>query len=181
MRQSHPQLSGLTIVDPILTESEEAHLLEALEGPGKPMSIASRNRVVRFGPGVPHSGYTEADRIELEIPGALGWLMAGLAIIPGVELAADSVTAGWYLPGLRMRPHINNPMAGSTIAIVALAGDATMRFTQPDESEVVDVPFPRRTLIVLQGVVRWDWMHEILPITEDCLSLVFRRSMPLAP
>lgn len=173
-------IRGLTKFPDWITLEDEVDLLGKF---GPPPTHRGRDfdraRVERFGPGVPNSGYTEAHRYGGEIAPHL--ISIGERLVELGVPTPDAITVGWYLPGQYMRPHIDSPKAGTVIAVLALLGDATMLFTRDLESVVasVEIAFVRRMLIVMRDEVRWDWRHEILPVKETRVSIVFRRASPV--
>lgn len=176
-------IAGLELYPGWIGESHEVELLSQLGPAGRRASGTQRNRIERYGPGVPDSGYTEAQHYDPVIPAPLLELGARLALEHVMDLP-DAITVGWYLPGQSMRPHVDSIKAGEVIAILALASSAVMRFTPgpwPSDHPIpptVDVEFSRRMLLVMRGEARWQWLHEILPVAAERVSIVFRRARP---
>ena len=170
-------IAGLTVIPAWITPDEEARLLAVLGDGGTRKRTIDRNRIERFGPGVAVSGYTEATRTELAIAPHLQELADRLAALD--HPAPDAVTVAWYLPGQRIKAHVDSAKAGPVISVLALASDATMVFrsvTQPSEYRAM--LFEHRSLVVMEGEARWGWSHEILPVQAERVSIVFRRALP---
>jgi alkylated DNA repair dioxygenase AlkB len=163
-------ISGLTIAPGWVTAQEEDALLSHVGPSGARGTIAKRN--------------IEAHWFGLELSAELASLCDRIAAEGKTDRPHDAVTVGWYRPGQSMRPHVDSPKAGEVIAVLGLGGSAEMRFTRDEIDELgravhgVSIKFERRMLVVMADEVRWMWKHEILPVTESRVSIVFRRSSP---
>lgn len=82
------------------------------------------------------------------------------------------VTINTYEKGSVIGPHIDKPDCGDVITILSIASDATMVMSKGDIKE--NVILKRRSLIQLSGEARFDWKHEVLPVSSLRYSLVFR-------
>lgn len=169
-------ISGLTILPDWITADEEAVLLGIVGPAGRRGPTTQRNRIERYGAGVPRSGYTEAARFGIEIPPELAAICGRLEAQRIVVPAPDAVTIGWYLPGQSIRAHVDSPKAGDVIAVLGMAGTAQMRFSKIGDELDKTIEFPPRALVAMAGEVRWMWRHEILPVPELRISIVFRRA-----
>jgi alkylated DNA repair dioxygenase AlkB len=175
-------IAGLTLIRDWITPDQESALLAHVGPGGKQGPTTQRNRIERYGHGVPHSGYTEAARFGVDLSPELAALCSRIAADKVIDPAPDAVTIGWYLTGQSIRPHVDSPKAGEVIAVLGLAGAADMRFSRDGIDELgraehgVTVRFERRMLVVMAGEARWMWRHEILPVPELRISIVFRRA-----
>jgi hypothetical protein len=89
---------------------------------------------------------------------------------------ADAITVSEYLPGQGVGRHVDREQAGPVIVSVALLSDAVLRFHCGLEPPV-DVRYPRRGVMRMVDPVRsLPWEHELLPVIERRISIVFRRS-----
>lgn len=169
-------IDGLSIHHDWIGVDDETKLLELIGGPGRPARTVERNRIERFGPGVAGTGYATGQRVELAIPPHLEALAKRLSD-EGV-MTADAISVNWYLPGQFMRPHVDRAQAGDVIPILSLAGSCVMRFLPVGKGELCWFECPPRTLVIMAGAARWQYKHEILPVSEPRASIVFRRAKP---
>lgn len=176
-------IAGLTLVPDWIDAELEAAVL-SMVGPGHRTRgpTTQRNWIERYGPGVPQSGYTEANRFSLDIPPEIAALGQRLVDDGHLTKPPDAITVGWYLVGQGIRPHIDSPKAGEVICVLGLAEEAQMRFSTDSIDEHgraqhgMTIRFDRRMLVVMAGEVRWQWKHEILPVPALRISIVFRRT-----
>lgn len=182
-------IPGLELYPDWIPAYREERILRAFGDAGPRVDGTQRNRIVRLGPGVVASGYTDGVPVPTELhdsfDGAgeaaaveLGLLVTRIAMMHG-GLRADAITVNYFLPGQGVDPHVDRDEAGPVIAVLSLQGQATMvmkRWT-PVPREVGIVLRPR-TLLVLRDEARWRWEHAILPVDEPRMSIVFRRALP---
>lgn len=169
-------IPGLEIRRDWITLAEESELLAILGdgGPRGKLSVCGRHRIERYGAGVMASGYRVGHKIEAEIP---AWLDGIRARIAG-DLEPNAITVAWYWPGDSVRPHADRKECGEVIAVCSLASDALMRF-MPWTKEMhlaVDVQVPRRSLVVMRGEARHDWLHEISPVSALRIAIILRQA-----
>lgn len=175
-------IAGLTLVPDWIDAELESAIVSGLGLGGKRSATTQRNRIERFGPGVPRSGYTEANRYAADVPRELADL--GLRLVADGHLAQppDAVTVGWYLAGQGIRPHVDSPKAGDVICVLGFLGEAQMRFSLDEIDEHgraqhgMTIRIEPRALVVLAGAARWQWKHEILPVPRPRIAVVFRRA-----
>lgn len=155
-------LSPVTIFKDYISEPTESLLIESINrelshlaqkrGPG-------RNRIVRY-------GYDYSRPREW-----LGDLPKWVPIPDG--FVCDSLTINEYLRGQRIDPHLDSTAFGD-IQILSLAGDAAMCFTK--EWASAEFALPRRSLAIMSGEWRTDWLHSILPLECDLrYSVIYRK------
>lgn len=164
---------GLFLHPDFLTESEEVELLMQIRFymPTKPrVGCYDRNAVVRFGSSKPYN-----DMIDARIPANLHWLCDKLVAQQYVPQKPDSITINEYYPGQAIKPHIDHIDGGPVITVLSLAAPATMVFTKEGEDDLV-VELPPRSLVQMRDSIRYDWHHEIKPVTDLRYSMVFRCS-----
>lgn len=78
-----------------------------------------------------------------------------------------------YQKGQKIGPHIDKPISGPIVTILSLNSNATMVFKKKGESDIVQELYPR-SLIQMKGDIRDNWTHEILPVKDLRISLIFR-------
>ncbi len=168
-------IPGLFIETDWITRERERELADALgDGADRGVhSVCGRHRIDRYGAGVVASGYRTGN-VCLEVPACLGPLRAELEPV----LDANAITVAWYAPGDVVRPHADRKTCGEVIVVVSLLSDAVMRMSpwSKDPSKSQDFLVPRRSLLIMRGEARHDWLHEILPVHSLRIAIVFRQA-----
>lgn len=169
-------IAGLDIRADWITVAEESAML-AILGDGGPRgrpSICGRHRIERYGDGVMASGYRAGHKIDAEVP---PWLDGVRARIAG-ELEPNAITVAWYWPGDGVRPHADRKECGEVIAVLSLASDATMRLMPwtKEAHRTLEVAIPRRSLVIMRGEARHDWLHEIPAVSALRIAIILRRA-----
>ena len=87
----------------------------------------------------------------------------------------NSVTIRTYYPGQGIDYHIDNDKAGQLIRIYSMLSEATMNLRLPKAktAEMQIVLYPN-SILSLSGDARWQYEHQILPVKEKRVSIVFR-------
>lgn len=83
------------------------------------------------------------------------------------------VTINVYKPKSFIVPHRDSPSSGELITVLSLGSPATMRFSDGKTLEMLP-----RSLFEMKGHARWNLEHEILPVQDFRVSIVFRRTGP---
>lgn len=78
-----------------------------------------------------------------------------------------------YQKGQKIGPHIDKPISGPIVTILSLNSNATMIFKKKGESDIVQELYPR-SIIQMKGDIRDNWTHEILPVKDLRISIIFR-------
>jgi len=81
-----------------------------------------------------------------------------------------------YRPGAPIGWHRDKPVYG-IVAGLSLAGRARMRFRPLDarsRDAIVVLELEPRSLYVMQGPIRWQWQHSMLPNKALRYSITFR-------
>lgn len=91
------------------------------------------------------------------------------------DIDFNSLTIRTYYPGKGIGYHIDNDKAGEVITIYSMLAEATMNLRLPKAktAEMQIVLYPN-SLLTLSGEARWQYEHQILPVKEKRVSLVFR-------
>lgn len=165
----------LTLLEDFITADEENSLLQALnrslpDGRVHRKSL-TRNAIQRWGSSVPYSD----NLIDKQIPAHFDFLLDRLVAQNLVLLRPDSITLNQYLKNQAILAHIDRPDGGSIITVLSLMTPATMVFRRQDRAFTVDLP--ARSLVQMRDAIRYDWTHEINPVTDTRYSLVFRCSL----
>jgi alkylated DNA repair dioxygenase AlkB len=75
-----------------------------------------------------------------------------------------------YIPPLGIGPHRDYGAFGPVIACVSLGSDIVLDLTHPDRGLRVPVRVPARSLWVLAGEARSDWLHGIASRLTDTIN-----------
>jgi alkylated DNA repair dioxygenase AlkB len=78
-----------------------------------------------------------------------------------------------YQKGQKIGPHIDKPISGPIVTILSLNSNATMLFKKKGESDIVQ-ELTSRSIIQMKGDIRDNWTHEILPVKDLRISIIFR-------
>ena len=81
------------------------------------------------------------------------------------------VTINVYKPKSFIIPHRDSPTSGEVITVLSLGSAATMRLSDGKTLEMLP-----RSLLEMSGKARWELEHEILPVQDHRVSIVFRRT-----
>ena len=164
----------VTVIEDFISPGEETELLQHIEAAlpivNAPKNHVQRNIVQRWGSSVPY--YTSV--VSPIIPDYFQFLFDRLVAHAHVPMRPDSITLNQYLKKQAILAHIDDPKAGSVITVLSLLTPATMVFRQEQREFSVDLP--PRSLVQMRDEIRYNWTHEILPVTAKRYSLVFRNS-----
>jgi alkylated DNA repair protein (DNA oxidative demethylase) len=179
MQEARVVPEGLTYMDGLLTEDEEAGLLEAIGGVEFEDFVlrgqAARRTVRHFG-----WRYRFDDRVLVPadpLPQAFAFVRDRAAELAGVAPAAfEQALITRYPPGATIGWHRDAPPFGPTIAGVSLAAPCRMRFRRDldDVRYVHEQTLEPRSAYVLAGTARSAWEHSIPATKALRYSLTFR-------
>lgn len=80
----------------------------------------------------------------------------------------DHLVVNEYLPGQGIRSHIDcRNCFGNTILILSLMSTCVMEFTHNQTQTKVPVLLEPRSLVILQKVARYQWLHGVAPRKVD--------------
>jgi alkylated DNA repair protein alkB homolog 8 len=206
----HVQVPGMTLIKDFVTEEEEKQLLDAVYGEYAENWNASAMMSRR----VQHYGY-EYDYLKRRInvancigplPSFVDSVVDKMSGLPELQEDNDSsgntdpdsdpdpswykpvqLTVNEYEPGQGIGPHIDNHSDfGHTIISLSLMSDSVFYFRSLVSDAYKFMVLPRRSLLLLQGQVRYGWMHALYSRKSDMVygklvprqtrvSLTFRR------
>lgn len=78
----------------------------------------------------------------------------------------DQMIVNEYEPGQGIAPHTDRDCFGPTLASLSL-GSACIMHLQHDKDSKFDAVLETRSLIIFNGVSRYDWKHSITPRQSD--------------
>lgn len=167
----------IQIIENFITTDEEEEL-KLLVDQYADMTEKKR-QVVRFGKFNPCS----YGIIIHQVPDIINNLKKRLIDEKYLTLSPESTSLNIYTPGATVLPHIDNVKhCGPIIVVIGLFANNDLLFKKCkngliDKSATAEsklITFPRRSLMILQGDMRYNWAHETLPIDVFRASIVFR-------
>lgn len=165
MQSPSPKPQGLTVQRDFISPSEQAGLIERI----RPILAQSshihkngnRSAVVRY-------GYAYQEKTTW-----IGQCPEWLYLDGKVSQLFGSITLNEYEPGCAIVSHLDSPLFHEDISCLSLGSEAVMRFTR--DGELFDVEALPGTLLTMTGESRYQWQHEILPVTQLRYSIVYRK------
>jgi len=176
---------GLVYLPEFITPAQEAELIESITPlpfrEARFQQYFARRRVVHFHPEAETERYDKADEETFSSgppPAFLVALQQTVAARLGLD-AAQFVHAlvTEYRPGTPIGWHRDKPIYGVVVGL-SLAGWGRMRFRPLDpkvsKDAMVLLDLAPRSLYMMQGAIRWDWQHSLLPTKMLRYSITFR-------
>lgn len=159
---------GLIIIENFINQEEESLLVSNFKETKIKKISKGRNNIQRFGPNAPYKG----NLISRTIPEYFNFILNRLEEQKLVDYKPTSITINEYHIGQGIAPHIDNNQSGDVITILSLLSDAIMVFSKKKEN--FNVELKSRSLCQMKDNIRYDWNHEIKPVTKKRYSIVFR-------
>lgn len=78
-----------------------------------------------------------------------------------------------YKKGQKIGAHIDKPISGPIVTILSLNNIATMIFKRKGYNDI-SLDLTPRSIVQIRDEIRNDWTHEILPVKDTRLSIIFR-------
>jgi alkylated DNA repair dioxygenase AlkB len=131
-----------------------------------------RRRVQRFGS---RYGVVNNRAAVESFPEWLAELARRVAADAGFERFPENSVINEYLPAQGIAPHKDYLNFGSKVACVSLASDVALDFYSPDRTEKRIVDVPARSLWVIEGDARYQWLHGIAARLHDKIGNARRK------
>jgi alkylated DNA repair dioxygenase AlkB len=160
---------GASLVLDFITNEEEQFLMSNIIAKNCKRTKA-RNSIHRYGSNLPYKG----NLISKSIPSYFNFLLERLVQNGFAKKTPESVTVNEYHPGQEITAHIDSRSSGEIITVLSVLSDATMVFAHKKIKQSLFLP--ARSLIQMQGEIRYIWTHAILPVESLRYSIVFRCS-----
>lgn len=169
---------GLRIAEDFLTADEERTLADRIDAqdltPFQFQGWEGKRLTVSFG----HAYDFERGRV-LDAPAMPDWLLelrdaaATFAQVGGDDLVQALLIR--YDPGAGIGWHRDRPQFGKVVGI-SLGEAVTLRLRRRTASgfERRSLPLPARSIYLLDGEVRREWEHSIVPVARTRRSITFR-------
>ena len=178
-------LHGLVYRPEFITRAEEKSLLEAIAPlpfrEARFQEYFAKRRVVHFHPAGSTEAYGENDQ-ETFSSGPLPPFLVALQRTVADRLAIEPASfihalVSEYRPGTPIGWHRDKPVYGIVVGL-SLAGRGRMRFrpiaTSARRDAMVLLDLEPRSIYVMQGPIRWEWQHSMLPTKALRYSITFR-------
>jgi len=176
---------GLVYQPEFITRGEEKTLLAAIEPlpfrEARFQEYFAKRRVVHFHPAGGGEAYDGNDDDTFS-SGPLPSILVDLQQKVARWLAIDPTTfihalVSEYRPGTPIGWHRDKPVYGVVVGL-SLAGKGRMRFRPFDprapRNAMVLLELEPRSVYVMQGPIRWQWQHSMLPTDALRYSITFR-------
>lgn len=177
-----PAIPGLTYIPDFITQEEHDRLLRYIDAAR--WSTEWKRRVQPYG----------------ESYGSLHSLNAKPIPVWGMELVAqlyreghtdflcDQLLVNEYLPGQGISPHVDYNSFDRTVASLSLGSACIMDFEHVETGEKHQLWLEPRSILIMDGEARYQWMHGIAPRKKDVwngapftrgrrVSITFRKSL----
>jgi alkylated DNA repair dioxygenase AlkB len=176
---------GLVYRPEFITRTEENDLLKAIAPlpfrEARFQEYLARRRVVHFHPSGGDAAYDASDDATPSsgpLPAFLDRLLHRFADWLSIDPATFvHALVSEYRPGTPIGWHRDRPIYGTVVGL-SLAGRCRMRFRPLDagarRGAMVLLELEPRSVYVMQGPIRWQWQHGILPTKDLRYSVTFR-------
>ncbi|XP_076384941.1 tRNA (carboxymethyluridine(34)-5-O)-methyltransferase ALKBH8 isoform X3 [Megalopta genalis] len=171
-QSSHELPPGLRLIENIITEEEENHLLSTIDWTNEEsVSYDLKHRKVK------HFGYefqynsneVNPDIPITPIPEEYQFLQMLFKQYHNVSYEYDQLTINHYLPGQGIPPHVDtHSVFEDSILSLSLGSACIMDFKRDDEK--VNILLPPRSLLIMSGEARYAWSHGICPRHNDIVK-----------
>jgi len=175
---------GLVYRPEFITRAEEKELLTAIAPlpfrEARFQEYFAKRRVVHFHPSEGGEAYDQGD--DSFSSGPLPAFLVALLRKLSEWLAIDTAKfvhalVSEYRPGTPIGWHRDKPVYGVVVGL-SLAGRGRMRFRPLDPrapgGAIALLELEPRSVYVMQGPIRWEWQHSILPTRALRYSITFR-------
>lgn len=78
-----------------------------------------------------------------------------------------------YKKGQKIGAHIDKPISGPIVTILSLKNSATMIFKRKEYDDII-LELTPRSVVQIKDEIRNEWTHEILPVKDTRISIIFR-------
>ncbi|XP_006824407.1 alpha-ketoglutarate-dependent dioxygenase alkB homolog 4-like [Saccoglossus kowalevskii] len=155
---------GVTLIENVVSEEEEEAIIQAVDATPWKVSQSGR-RKQDYGPKVNFKKRKVNSKCFSGLPAFIRPLterlvqMDGLADFQVVEQCNLE-----YVPdrGSSIDPHFDDVwLWGERLVTLNLNSETTLTMTQKEKDICVSIPLPKRSVIVLYGPARYEWMHAI--------------------
>ncbi|NDJ87265.1 MAG: alpha-ketoglutarate-dependent dioxygenase AlkB [Chloroflexi bacterium] len=154
-------IPGLTSIPDYITSDDETCLLAQLDQ--QPWSSDLRRRVQHYGYRYDYKARMITPEMQAApLPPWLQELARRVQQDGHTPTLPDQVIVNEYVPGQGIADHIDCvPCFGNSILSLSLGSGCAMRFTEQQTRAQVPLWLAPRSLLLLQGAARYEWLHGI--------------------
>lgn len=167
-RNNEYEIKGLSYISDFVTNSEHDKLLNLVDS--QPWMDDLKRRVQHYGYKYDYKKRKVDHSMKIaELPSWIADYALRLKESGVFKTLPDQVIVNEYLPGQGITNHIDCPPCFSdTIASLSLGADCVMNFTNKDDkNDIIPYLLNNRSLVVLKGDARYNWMHGIKMVKND--------------
>lgn len=160
-------IAGLIYIHEFVTEEEQKSLIETIDS--LPWLTDLKRRTQHYGYKYDYTKKQIDSSMFLgPIPEWIQPFSKRLVDLKHFDKLPDQVIVNEYLPGQGISRHRDCvPCFGDTIASLSLGSPCLMEFEHIGSSKVGGMMLGPRSLLILTGEARYDWMHAIPARRED--------------
>lgn len=165
-------MEKIVIYNDYITPEQEVELLSKIEELIAPIP---RNRLTtrRYVFGMKYN----SNYVSPVIPDFLQAL-ADRIISEGKAEDINSVMINKYIAGNKMYPHNDGDGVDKVITVLSLRGAGVLIFTK-EGGEPFTIQEPQRSLLQISEDLKKLWDHEVPPVEEERISIIFRKIIPI--
>lgn len=178
--RSTTRVPGLVIIYDVVTPAHEEALLALAWPAGQHArtSVGYRNRIERYGAGMPRAACVCGDVVSTQMPKPYADLCELVEGVAPLMARPNIVNVCEYLEhqGMPLHADRHEELDSPDIASLNLAAAVTLRFRRDrDPTTDIMVIVPRRALFVMRPPCRsFPWEHAVEPVTAPRVSVIFR-------
>ena len=164
---------GFSLVPDYIDAGQERTLLGHIDA--GPWQTDYRRRIQQFGLGYAPGARGSAPTWVRDFPDWLAVLAQRVSADGYIERYPENSVINEYVPPLGIGPHKDYPAFGPTVVCLSLGSDVVLDLTHPARKLHLPVVVPARSLWVLAGEARSEWMHGIAARLTDVIGGERRR------
>jgi DNA oxidative demethylase len=168
---------GFLYIPDFLSLNEQAALLHELRSLIYKHDVFRGQRLKRGSAQFGYSYVSTGRRLEVApmIPAFLQTLIRRASLYYPNDIMFTQCIVTHYPPGAGIGWHTDAPQFGDYIIGISLAGETRLQFRPNISKEVTyEVEASPGSLYLMQGLVRWNYQHQVVPVKVERYSLTFR-------
>lgn len=165
-KHTFPDIPGLSLTENFISEAEEQHLWQEVNK--LPWITDLKRRYQLHGYHYDNATKTMLEYLG-EIPPCFTFLIDRIMEKGLMVDRPDQCGVNEYESGQGIGPHIDKLMFGHQVINISLGSDIVMDFYGPEEQKK-SILLPRRSLLLVEGIARYEWKHGIALRKTDKLD-----------
>jgi alkylated DNA repair dioxygenase AlkB len=157
-----PNVPGFLLQPGYITLEEETELLDKVDA--HEWDTDWKRRVQRYGA---LYGTAKEPEVAAPLPEWLDALAMKVAKDADFDRYPENCVINEYQPGQGIAPHKDYPSFGRTVACVSLGSGVVLDFHTEDRETKRSIFIPARSLWIISGDARTNWLHGIAPRLFD--------------